>query len=64
MHPDLVQATNEFDAVSNDLGETNRLVPAGEKRMVLEYGQDLTPANRWNGLPTPSCVWHPAEVGC
>jgi len=30
MHPDLVQATNEFDAVSNDLGETNHLVPAGE----------------------------------
>jgi len=55
INPDRVQATNEFDAVSNDLGETNRLVPAGEKRMVLEYGHDLTPfpvpliqdAGRW-----------------
>ena len=43
INPDLVQATNEFRTVAAAVTETNRLVPAGEKRMILEYGPDVTP---------------------
>lgn len=37
-NPDLVQATNEIAAFAAALHQTNRLVAAGEKRMILEYG--------------------------
>jgi hypothetical protein len=39
-NPDLVQATNEVTAFAAALRETNRLVVAGEKRMVLEFGPE------------------------
>ena len=42
INPDPVQATNEFITVAAAVAETNRLVAAGEKRMILEYGQDAT----------------------
>ena len=55
INPDLVQATNEFRTVAAAVNETNRLVAAGEGRMILEYGRDVTPfpvpivknAGRW-----------------
>lgn len=43
INPDLVQATNEFRTVAAAVSETNRLVAAGEHRMILEYGRDVTP---------------------
>jgi len=55
INPDLVQATNEFRHVAAAVNETNRLVAAGQGRMILEYGSDITPfpvpivqnAGRW-----------------
>lgn len=41
-NPDLVQATNEVTAFAVALRETNRLVAAGEKRMVLQFGRENT----------------------
>jgi hypothetical protein len=40
VNPDSVQATNEFVAVATAMDESNRLVPAGDGQMELEYGKD------------------------
>lgn len=42
VNPDLVEATNEFVAVSMAINETNRVVNAGEDRALLEFGRDKT----------------------
>jgi hypothetical protein len=42
-NPDKVQATNELQAFAASLEETNRFVPAGEKRLTLVVGRDATP---------------------
>ena len=42
-NPDRVQATNEVASFAAALQQTNRLVSAGNKRMVIEYGLDAAP---------------------
>jgi hypothetical protein len=41
-NPDLVQATNEVTAFAAAFRESNKLMAAGEKRMVLQFGRDNT----------------------